>query len=168
MDFAYLHLLINHFPIVGTIIGVFMMAYALLYKAEQLQRAVLTLWVVLALLTPLVMNSGEAAEEKAETAGFPEAIMEEHEEAAEVAFWLMVGTGLLSMATLVLHRMGSKTPSLTLIAFLLSIATFVAMARTGYLGGKIRHGDTVSVPTSASEGERESPSEDGGEREGHH
>jgi uncharacterized membrane protein len=82
MDLAHLHLLINHFPIVGTLIGSVIMLYALVKKEKVLQRTVLVLWVVLAAMSPLVMNTGEEAEHKVEEmAGISENFIHEHEEA---------------------------------------------------------------------------------------
>ena len=140
MDLAHVHLLINHFPIVGTIIGTFIMLFALVKKEKNLQRVVLVLWMVLAALSPLVMKTGEEAEHKVEEmAGISENSIHEHEEAAEYAYWLMIGLGVISLATLSLHKMGSDILMATKISFVISLFAGTAMIRTGYLGGLIRH-----------------------------
>jgi len=151
MDLAHLHLLINHFPIIGTIIGIMIMLYALLKKVKIIQRTVLVLWVVLAAMTPIVMNTGEEAEHKVEEmVGISEAAIHEHEEASEYAFWLMIGLGVISLAALSLYKMGSDIAMATKISFVISLIAASAMVRTGYLGGLIRHTDpqTVIAPTS--------------------
>jgi uncharacterized membrane protein len=151
MDLAHLHLLINHFPIVGTIIGTVIMLYALIKKVKNLQRTVLVLWVVLAAMTPIVMNTGEEAEHKVEEmVGISEDAVHEHEEASEYAFWLMIGLGVISLAALSLYKMGSDITMATKISFVISLIMATAMVRTGYLGGLIRHTDqqTVNVPAS--------------------
>ncbi len=148
MDLAHVHLLINHFPIVGTIIGTFIMLFALVKKEKNLQRTVLVLWVVLAALSPLVMNTGEEAEHKLEEmAGISESSIYEHEEAAEYAFWLMIGLGVISLAALSLHKMGSDILLATKISFVISLIVATAMIRTGYLGGLIRH---TEIPITIS------------------
>ena len=140
MDLTHLHLLLNHFPIIGTLIGVGLMAYALFRKEENLQRAVLLLWVLMTLVTPVVMKTGEEAEETVERiTGVTKTAIHEHEEAAEVALWLMIGLGVVSLAALVLNYRKSNIRTITLFAFVLSLAVSAAMARTGYLGGLIRH-----------------------------
>jgi len=140
MDFTHLHLLLNHFPVIGTLIGIGMMAFALYKKEGQLQRAVLVLWLILAALTPIIMNTGEEAEDTVENiTGINEFALHEHEEAAEYAFWLMIGLGVLSLAALTLYKMQSNIYKITVFCFVLSLITFTAMARTGYLGGLIRH-----------------------------
>lgn len=151
MDLAHLHLLINHFPIVGTIIGTVIMLYALIKKVKNLQRTVLVLWIVLAAMSPIVMNTGEEAEHKVEEmAGINENAIHEHEEASEFAFWLMIGLGVISLAAISLYKMGSDITMATKISFTISILTAAAMIRTGYLGGLIRHAEVQTVTSSAS------------------
>ncbi|MBL7923182.1 MAG: hypothetical protein JNL88_03190 [Bacteroidia bacterium] len=166
MDLTHLHLLLNHFPIIGTLIGTGLMAYALFKKEANLQRAVLVLWVLMTLITPVVMSTGEEAEETVENiAGVSENAMEEHEEAAEIALWLMIGLGVLSLAAIVLHKMNSNIHKLTLVAFVFSLLVFASMARTGYLGGLIRH--TELNAAGAAGGGNEAAAEEGEEEEEH-
>lgn len=145
MDLAHLHLLLNHFPIIGTMLGTALLFYALLKKEGNLQRAVLVIWVLMAALTPIVMNTGEEAEEKVEEmAGIQHNNIKEHEEAAEYASWLMIGLGVLSLASLVLYKMNSSITKATWICFFLSLLVITAMVRTGYLGGLIRHTENAA------------------------
>lgn len=161
MDYAHLHLILNHFPIIGTLTGTLLMAYALIAGELKMQKAILFLWIVFAALTPLVMNTGESAEEVVEKIpGVSEAAMEEHEEAAEFSLWMMIGLGLISIAALATtgKAMGKNIARL---AFFFSLLVFASMARTGYLGGQIRHtefsaADTVAAnPEKGSSGEKE-------------
>ncbi|MBK9402700.1 MAG: hypothetical protein IPN36_18230 [Bacteroidetes bacterium] len=150
MDLTHLHLLLNHFPIIGTIIGIALMAYALFRKQHAIQNAVLAIWVAMAIITIPVMKTGEEAEETVENiAGITEASIHAHEEAAELALWLMITLGIVALAALLLHsRDKNKAGMLVKLAFLLSLVVFVSMARTGYLGGLIRHTELLSSGTS--------------------
>ena len=87
MNAAHLHLLLNHLPVIGIpIIGVFLLL-ALAGKQQALVRIALGFTVVLALLTVPVYLSGEPAEEIVEDLpGVPHAVLEEHEEIANVTF----------------------------------------------------------------------------------
>lgn len=159
-DAAHLHLMLNHFPIIGTLIGGVLMAYALLRSDRSLQKVVLVMWVVLAAMTPAVMKTGEEAEEKAEhTAGISEDVIHEHEEAAEVSHWLMVTLGLASLITLLTGDKIGSSRNKTLFTFVTSLVVIAAMIRTGYLGGQIRHsksaGATVIENVGDHEGEHE-------------
>lgn len=151
MDLAHLHLLINHFPIVGTLIGTVIMLYALVKKEKVLQRTVLVLWIVLAAMSPLVMNTGEEAEHKVEEmAGINHDTIHEHKDASQFAYWLMIGLGVISLAAISLYKMGSDITTITKISFVISLFAATSMIRTGYLGGLIRHTEMQTVTSSTS------------------
>lgn len=150
MDSTHLHLILNHFPIIGTLLGAGVMAFGYLTKSEATKKAALWNWFIMALLTIPLFLTGEPAEERIEgIAGVSEVLIEAHEEAAELALWFMEGLGLLSLITLFA---GSKNESIKKMlvgsAFALSLVTFGLMARTGYLGGQIRHTEIRSDATA--------------------
>lgn len=137
MDSTHLHLMLNHFPIIGTILGMGVMAYGYFTRSEATRNAALLTWVAMALLAIPVFLTGEPAEDKVEgLAGVSEALIGQHEDAAELAIWTMEALGLLSLLAFFL-KVNKKM--LTGAAFALSLLTFGLMARTGYLGGQIRH-----------------------------
>ena len=150
MDSTHLHLLLNHFPIIGTIIGSGIMAYGYFTQSESTKKAALWTWVAMALCAIPVFLTGEPAEEMVEgLPGVSEALIGEHEEAAELAIWVMEALGLLSLLALFLRFKEASTGKLILgITFALSIVTFGLMARTGYLGGQIRHTEIRSGATN--------------------
>ena len=146
MDFTHLHLMLTHVPIVGMIIGTIMLLYGLISKSRSVQGFSLILLVAMALVTIPVFLTGEPAEETVENiAGIPESVIEEHEEAAELAIWFMMAAGALSLVSLVTMKLNVPVSSmsirLSLAACLLATG---AMARTGYLGGQIRHSEIRS------------------------
>jgi uncharacterized membrane protein len=156
MDATHLHLLLNHFPIIGSLLGVGVMAYGYLTSSEQVKKTALWTWAAMAAIAIPVFLTGEPAEESVEgIAGVSEALIEEHEEAATVAIWLMEALGLLSLVTLVMGwGKDALSKPLVLVATVLSLVTFGAMARTGYLGGQIRHSEIrsgVAANTNACE-----------------
>ena len=163
MDATHLHLLLNHFPIIGTILGVGVMAYGYITSSDQVKKSALWTWFVMALIAIPVFLTGEPAEESIEgIAGVSEGLIEEHEEAATVAIWLMEALGLLSLVTLVLDKTkASLSKSLVLVSTVLGLVVFGAMARTGYLGGQIRHSEIRSGAAAAGAG-----GEQGGEANG--
>ncbi len=151
MDATHLHLLLNHFPIIGTILGVGVMAYGYITSSDQVKKSALWTWFVMALIAIPVFLTGEPAEESIEgIAGVSEGLIEEHEEAATVAIWLMEALGLLSLVTLVLGKTkDSLSKPLVLVSTVLGLVVFGAMARTGYLGGQIRHSEIRSGVAAA-------------------
>ena len=141
MDAAHLHLLLNHFPIIGSLIGTLLLAYGFITRSNDVKVAACILMAVMALTALPVMKTGESAEDTVENLpGVSEQLIHEHEEAAEVSLWVMLAAGALSAISLFLHFTRKQAFKYAVAAtLLLSALSFGFMARTGYLGGQIRH-----------------------------
>lgn len=143
MNEAHVHLLLNHFPIIGTLFGVLFLAYGLLLKNKSILHAGLLTLFLMALIAIPTQLTGEGAEEIVEEVGVDHEVIHQHEEAAELAIWFMVGLGLLALATLLISRRTSGRDTvlkgLYIATLVLSVVVFVMMARVGSLGGEIRH-----------------------------
>lgn len=139
MDLTHIHLLLNHFPIVGTLIGAGVMLWGMARNQKTIKAVAAVIIVAMTILAVPVYLTGEPAEERVENVtGISESAMEEHEEAAELAIWLMAAAGVASLAALLLqYRSSSSVPFA--LATVLTLLAFAAMARVGYLGGQIRH-----------------------------
>ncbi len=159
MNSTHVHILLNHFPIIGTLIGTMLLLYGVWKKNKSIQNVSLITIFVMALIAIPVFLTGEPAEESVENLpGIVKSAIEEHEEAGEIAFWSMMITGvvsLMSIALLVLQNKTAKT--FVMFSLLASIATSILMARAGYLGGQIRHseinGSTVTNTTNEQNSE---------------
>lgn len=139
MDLTHLHLLLNHFPIVGTLIGAAVMLWGIARNQKTVRAVAAAIIVAMTVVAIPVYLTGEPAEERVENVpSISESALEEHEEAAELAIWIMAAAGIASLAALLLqYRSSSKAPFGVAIA--LTLLAFAAMARVGYLGGQIRH-----------------------------
>jgi len=62
MNWAHIHLSLNHLPVVGIIFGVLLLLLALLRKSEELKRVSLGVFVLTALIALPVYFTGEPAE----------------------------------------------------------------------------------------------------------
>lgn len=145
MDSTHLHLVLNHFPIIGTLVGIGIMIYGYFTRSIETQKAALLTWVLMALIAIPVFVTGEPAEESVENlAGVSEGLIERHESLAKSALIAMEALGAIALITLFV---GVSKKTLLLITFALSLITFGLMARTGYLGGQIRH---TEIRTGAS------------------
>ncbi len=91
MNDAHLHLLFNHYPIIGTLFGVLFLGYGLFAKNKSILHAGLLLLFLMALLAIPTQLTGEGAEEIVEELGVDHDVIHAHEEAAELAFWFMIG-----------------------------------------------------------------------------
>jgi uncharacterized membrane protein len=156
MNFAHLHLLLNHFPIIGTIVGLGLFLISLLGKNEDLRRASLIIFPTMALLAIIAFFSGVGAQGAIRKApGISEALIERHQGAAMLAMLFMETTGALSLVTL-WRAQGKQRPARwdwSLSAVLLfSIMTVGLMARVGTTGGDIRHPEIVSGQEEVADG----------------
>lgn len=158
MDTTHLHLLLNHFPIIGTLLGVGVMVYGYLTASNEVKKAALWIWILMALIAIPVFLTGEPAEESVEElAGVSERMIHEHEEAAELAIWMMEALGLLSLLTLLVFKARpALVKTLLPVTIVVSLLSFGTMARTGYLGGQIRHSEIRSDRTDSPVGTDES------------
>ena len=78
MDATHLHLMLTHFPIVGTIVGVGILAYGHFSNNNSIKKVALVTFFLMSILTIPVFLTGEGAEEAVEHfAGVSEKIIEE-------------------------------------------------------------------------------------------
>lgn len=141
MNLAHLHLLLNHFPTVGTVIGLGLFLLSLVRKNDDLKRASLGVFCLIALLAIPVYQSGRAAEDIIEDSpGVSEALIETHQDAALLATVFMEMTGAFAWLGLWQFRRMSRAGRWNSPAVLLfSVITVALMARAATLGGEIRH-----------------------------
>jgi uncharacterized membrane protein len=164
MNWTHAHLLLNHFPTIGMIIGLGVFIVALALKSDDLKRASLVIFFMIALLAIFAFITGTSAKLALENApGVSKAMIDTHETAAFEALWLMELTGALSWLGLWQYRRLSRVPQGTLAAVLVAgLATFGLMTRAANIGGEIRHEEIRSGPApvetaAAKEGDPADP-----------
>jgi hypothetical protein len=152
----HLHLMLNHIPVLGTFFGLALLAFALWRNSEELKKAALSTFVVVALFAIPVYLSGEPAEEAVHPLpDVSESVIEQHESAATVAFTGVLVLGVGALAGLLLFRRGKVVPA-WFGSVMLGAALIVggAMAWTANLGGQVRHTEIRSDSSSpAASGE---------------
>ncbi len=143
MDAVHIHLILVHFPIVGTLFGLIILAIGLYKKNEILQKTSLVIFILMAIVTiPVFLSGGEAEETVEHLTGVSETIIESHEELAETAIWLMEALGLLSIAGFIALKKNLSFKKTVLISTLIfSVVIFGVFAQLGNLGGQIRHSE---------------------------
>jgi uncharacterized membrane protein len=143
---AHLHLLVNHFPIIGSIFISVMFIIALWFKNVFLQKVSLWFLVGVALSTALTYASGGGT--KAAVQGLPQVsdtMIAAHEQAARYGLIIMFVAGALALGGIILY---SKKPILplyfrisVLVVLLISV---VVLTYVGFLGGLIMHSEIRS------------------------
>jgi uncharacterized membrane protein len=148
MNWAHVHLMLNHLPVLGTIFGLLLLGWAVVRRDEKLQRAALATFVLTALAAIPVFLTGEPSEDVVENlAGTAKQAIEAHEEAAVVALIAVSALGALALAALVLFRKRAVPRPLAGAALIFALATAGWMAQTANLGGRIRHAELGATAT---------------------
>lgn len=154
MSVVHLHLLLNHVPVVGALVGVALLLYAVMRRSSEIGKVALALFAVLAAVSVAVFLTGEPAEEIVENlSGYSQSITEEHEELARIAMIVMVGFGILAIGALVYFRRKLLPRWLAAASLLVSLTVGGLMAATANLGGQIRHSEIRSGAPAGIESE---------------
>ncbi|MBK8483313.1 MAG: hypothetical protein IPO86_14690 [Saprospiraceae bacterium] len=158
MDQTHIHLIITHLPIFGSILGGFVLAHGVWTKSNQTKIAAYNLFIISSIGAGIAYLTGEAAEETVENLqGVVETTIGQHEDFALFALISLIVLGLSSILGLYLTLKESLlTRKIAFIILLVSIISFGLVARTGYLGGQIRHTEinssTNGNPTQMEKG----------------
>ena len=149
MNWAHVHIAINHVPVIGIVFGFLLLLYAMMKKTEEVKRISLGIFVIIALIVIPVYLTGGGAEEIVEhLPGVSESAIERHAESAFSTFVMVEVLGLLTLGGLFLYRRPQNLSNwFVLLSLILSILVGGLMARTANLGGQIRHTEIRSKST---------------------
>ena len=141
MNEAHLHMVVNHFPIIGTILAIGILIAGLLSKNRSIINTSYVLFVIGAIFGILSMNTGEGAGELVEDMpGIGWKIIHEHEELAEKMALLLDILGVLSLVGFYLqYKKNAKEKLVSYIILLIGIASLFVIQKVGTSGGEIRH-----------------------------
>ncbi|HEY1242359.1 MAG TPA: DUF6644 family protein [Bryobacteraceae bacterium] len=151
MDLAHLHLLLNHFPTIGMIIGGGLFAVALVTRSNDLKLASLVVLLGIALIAIPTYISGNGAQDAIKSLpGVSKSLIETHEGTAFVGLGFMELTGAFAWLALWQFRRLARIPGWNLaVILLLTLITFSVMVRASNLGGEIRHEEIRATPAPA-------------------
>ena len=140
MNGVHIHLLLNHIPVIGMLIGLVVFALGVWRRNDSWARLALGLFVMVAVAALATMLTGEGAEEAVERLpGVTDAIIEPHEEAAKLAAIGAYVLGTISLAALVWVRRPRLPRALTVVVLPIVLLVAGLMAYAANLGGQIRH-----------------------------
>ena len=160
---THLHLLLNHFPTIGFVIGLTLYVAALYANSDHLKQAALVIFVGVALITIPTYASGNAAQtaicvsdldSPCADPAVSRPLIEAHEGAAFASLALMFVTGGFAWLGLYQYRRLLRLPRWNaVLVLILALVTFVAVSRAANLGGEIRHPE-IRVTQVAVDGGR--------------
>ncbi len=140
MNDAHLHLLINHFPIVGTIFGFGILVAGIILKNKSVQNTAYIIFILCMILGKASMFTGEKAEKIIENLGISRDLIHEHEEQAETYIKMAYALGVISIISLLANiRNHSKSKLFSFLTLTLAIVTIILSKSVGTSGGEIRH-----------------------------
>lgn len=150
---AHLHLMINHFPVVGIIFIMLLFLYGLAKGSEEIKKVSLGAFVVIALMTMPVYLTGEGAEKVVKNLpGVTDAFIGRHEEMAGLSLVLIEVLGIVCCAGLIFFRRSAAMAKWFIaLVLVLSFSASAIMGITANLGGQIRHTEireTVASPAA--------------------
>jgi len=154
MNLAHIHLLLNHFPTVGMIIGLGLFLLALLGKSEDLKEASLVIFVGLAFISiPTYVTGSAALEQVRQMPEISKTAANTHLNAALSALVIMELLGIFAWLGLWQHRRFSRVANWNIVVVLiLAVATLGAMGRAANIGGEIRHPEVMDGPETPDTG----------------
>jgi uncharacterized membrane protein len=141
MNGAHLHLVLNHFPVMGLIFCLAMLMAGILRKSEELTRTGMVFLIAVAVISIPVYLTGEPAEEIVEhMPGVSEQALESHEEAGLMALITLEVIGAFALLGLLINRRPMPLPRwLAPTLLVLAIALTGWVGWTSYIGGQITH-----------------------------
>ena len=150
-----IHLALNHVPVIGFAGVLGILSWGMFRRNEEVQRVALAACVAIALITVAVYRSGEPAEDVAEhLPGVTKQVIEEHEEAAKLAFIASSICGAAALLGLFFWRNPERRVFAIRATLVISFATAILIGRTAMLGGQIRHTELrTGQPSPAAAGE---------------
>lgn len=156
MNASHWHLVLNHIPVLGTVFGLGLLAFAIWRKRDEVKKAALGSLVIVALLSVPAYLTGEPAEGMVKgLPGVAQDFIEHHEDAATVSFIGVLVVGVGALTGLILFRRGMTVPgwfSAMILVALLIVSCL--MAWTANLGGQVRHTEIRGAPAASDSGQQ--------------
>lgn len=144
MNWPYVHTLVNHFPIILSVVGTGVLLLALIVRRRGLWLyALATLTLAGLSIYPAFFTGDQAANALRNTWYIVRSMVEEHDQAAGFALWSVLIAGAASAYTWwrMLRREVAGLPPvwLRVVVTVIAVWSLSVVARTAYLGGQIVH-----------------------------
>lgn len=153
MTELHLHLLINHLPIFGSILGAIVLVQGLWLINGQVKIASYTILIISAIGTCIAFFTGDGAAKAVKNIdGINKDMISEHAEFAVFTLMILILLGSTSIFGIYLTiRKSNFTTVIAILILLISLSSFILVLRTGYLGGQIRHTE-INNPNLTKQG----------------
>lgn len=147
MSSAYLHILLNHIPVIGTAIAAFVMFYGFFKRSDEIKKLALIILILVAATSIVVHQTGDKAKGSVVSIeGVNSDFIDPHEDFADKAIIVSNVVGILALVTLFIYRKPKHLPMwVAIVFFVLILGVNGMMAWTAHLGGMINHTEIMGV-----------------------
>ncbi len=152
MNWAHVHLLLNHVPVVGVGMGIVLLALGMAKRSEDLKQVSIGIFAALSFfIIPVYLTGSPTATLLKSIPGVSSAMIHQHSDAALVSTIALEILGLVSMGLLFLTHRGRAVPAwLEFTVLFLALGVQGLMVWTANLGGEIRHPEIRPLAASAA------------------
>lgn len=151
MNDAHLHMIVNHFPIIGLFFGIAILVFGIFKKNPLVLNIAYVIFIFCMIMGQISMFTGENAEDVVENLGISHDLIHEHEELAEAFMKVMYFLGLASILGLFANsKKHSKASVLSYLILIISVVAVLLSKSVGTSGGEIRHTEIRSDASNTS------------------
>lgn len=141
MESSRLHLLVDHLPITGVIIGLLVLIVGLALRRDEVKITSLGIFIFSALTSLFALYTGENAEKAVKEDGnFSETLIHMHEEYSTYFLLALLVLGVISIITYIVHLKKLKA---AIYMYIVVLATAIGATYIGHIvstsGRQIHH-----------------------------
>ncbi len=145
MNQSHVQLIITYLPIFGSILGVLVLNEGIWTKSNKTKIVAYNIFIISPISSGIAYLIAEK-ETVVNIQGVIEPAVKQNEEFALFALISLIILGLASILGLLLTlRKSPSTRTAAFVILFISLISFALAARTGYLGGQIRHSEINST-----------------------
>ena len=141
MNLAHIHIVINHVPSLGSILGLLLLAAGIYKKSEEIKQFAYGLLVLITMaVLPTYITGAEAQKMVSKNPSYAAGMVQLHQNAAMITLLSMTAAGMFAWFGIWECRRHGRSGSLTTMATLISTMAAVGFVLvTASIGGKISH-----------------------------
>ena len=151
MNLAHVHIVINHVPSLGSVLGLLLLAAGMYKKSEPIKHfAYFVLVMITMAVLPTYISGAEAQAIVEKNPSYSPGMIQLHQNAAMITLIIMTAAGMFAWFGLWEFRRQARSSSLTTICTLIStMCAVVSVLITAYIGGSISHSEIRDAADSA-------------------
>jgi uncharacterized membrane protein len=151
MNLAHVHIVINHVPSLGSILGLLLLAAGMFKKNEDIKQfAYFVLVMITMAVLPTYISGAEAQALVAKNPSYSAGMIQLHQNAAMITLLVMTAAGMFAWFGLwEFRRHARSSPLTTLCTLIATMCAVVSVLITAYIGGSISHSEIRDAADSA-------------------